>query len=88
MPEYPLDYAPPTGKMEECSAGVGEDEIVPAPLVAGSEQPYSDCGLRSVQDVTTGNGPDPSVKKSRSIRVQEKAWSRRRSRGSVRSRLR
>ena len=67
--ERPLDNPPPSGKMKERSARMGEHELVPSSLVAGSERSYGEAGLRSVQDVMTGNGPrlvaaekaDPSV---------------------------
>ena len=85
--EGPLDDPPPAGKMEESSARMGEHELVPALLVAGSERSYGEACVRSVQDVMTGNGPLSSLRKSRSMRVQVKLRSSRRSRGSVRSRF-
>ena len=85
--EGPLDNPPPAGKMKERSARMSEHELVPALLVAGSERSYGEACLRSVQDVMTGNGPLSSLRKSRSMRVQVKLRSRRRSRGSVRSRF-
>lgn len=88
VPEGSLDHTLPSAKVKEGSARMGKDEIVPLPLVAGSERSYGDCGLRSVQDAMTGYGPLSSVKKSRSIRVQLKFRNRRRNRGSVRSRFR
>ena len=43
VPECALDYALPSTEVKECAARVGEDEIVPLPLVAGSERPYGDA---------------------------------------------
>src|SRR4051794_12263295 len=85
--EGPLDNPPPAGEMKEGSARMREHELVPALLVAGSERSYGDACLRSVQDVITGNSPFSSLRKSRSMRVQAKLRSSRRSRGSVRSRF-
>src|SRR5438132_9151570 len=83
LPENP----PPGSKMEESSARMREHELIPALLVAGSERSYGEACLRSVQDAMTGNGPLSLLRKSRSMRVQVKSRSRRRSRGSVRSRF-
>src|SRR5947209_9563775 len=87
VPEGLLENPPPAGKMEERSARMGEHELVPTVLVAGPERSYDNACLRSVQDAMTGNGPISSLRKSRSMRVQVKLRSRRRSRGSVRSRF-
>jgi hypothetical protein len=86
--ESPFENTPPTGKMKERSARMREHELVPALPIAGAERSYGEVCLRSVHDVTTGNGPLSSPRKSRSMRVQVKWRSRRRSRGSVRSRFR
>jgi hypothetical protein len=88
MAEGPFEDPLPSGKMKKRSVRVTEHELVPALLVAGSERPYGEACLRSVQDVMTGNRPPPSLRKSRSMRVQIKFLSKRRSRGSVRSRFR
>lgn len=85
--ERPFENPLPTGKVEEGSARMSEYELVPALPVAGPERSYSDACLRSVQEVTTGNGPPSSLRKSRSIRIQVKSRSNRRSRGSVRLRF-
>src|SRR5205807_5111371 len=85
--ERPLDNPPPTGEMEERSARMSAHELVPTVLVAGSERSYGEACLRSVQDAMTGNGPLSSLRKSRSMRVQVKLRSSRRSRDSVRSRF-
>ena len=87
VPEGLLDNPLPAGEMKERSARMSERELVPAFLVAGSERSYGEACLRSVQDVMTGNGPLSSLRKSRSMRVQVKLRSSRRSRGSVRSRF-
>ena len=83
-----LDDTLPSRQVKEGSAGMREDKIIPPPLIAAPELPYRDAGLRSIQDVITGNGPPPSPRKSSSIRVQVKSPRRRRRRGSVRPRLR
>lgn len=88
MPECPLDDPLPSGKVKERAVRLAEDKPIPRPLVAGSKGSYADCRLRSVQDAITGNGPAPAQRKSLSMRVQAKSRSSRRSRGSVRSRLR
>ena len=85
--EGSLENPLPTSKMKERSARMREHELVPALLVAGSERSYGEACLRSVQDVMTGNSPLSSLRKSRSMRVQVKLRSSRRSRGSVRSRF-
>ena len=86
--EGTLEDPPPTGKMKERSARMPQHELVPALFVAGLERSYGEACLRSVQDVMTGNSPLSSPRKSRSMRVQVKLRSSRRSRGSVRSRFR
>ena len=85
--EGTLEDPPPTGKMKERSARMPPHELVPALLVAGSERSYGEACWRSVQDPMTGNSPLSSPRKSRSMRVQLKLRSSRRSRGSVRSRF-
>ena len=82
--EGPFDDPLPTGEMKERSARVGEHELVPALLVIRPERSYDDTWLRPVQEATTGNGPLSLPRKSRSMRVQAKLRSRRRSLGSVR----
>src|SRR5690349_17804017 len=88
VPECPLDDALPSREMEERAVRLAEDKRVPQPLVAGPKGSYADCRLRSVQDAITGNGPVPALRNSLSMRIQAKSRSRRRNRGSVRSRLR
>ena len=88
VPECPLDYSFPSREVKERSGAMSEHELIPPPYVTSLKRPYTDAGLQSVQDVITGNGPASSARKSRSMRVQANARSKRRSRGSVRSRLR
>ena len=88
VPECPLDDPFPAGEVKERSGGMSKHELIPPSYITSLKRPYRDAGLQSVQDVITGNGPASSVRKSRSMRVQANARSKRRSRGSVRSRLR
>ena len=85
--EGPLDNLSPAGKMKESSARMREHKRIPALLVAESERSYGEAGLRSVQEAMAGNGSLSSLRKSRSMRVQVKLRSKRRRRGSVRSRF-
>ena len=52
-----LDHALPAGEVKESAAWMSADEFVPLPLVTGAEGPHREAELRSVQHVTTGNGP-------------------------------
>ena len=88
VPECPHDYSFPAGEVKERAGGMSEHELIPPPFFTLLEWPYGDGGLQSVQEVITGNGPAASARKSRSMRVQANARSKRRSRDSVRPRLR